>query len=257
MKNIAFCTITYGEEYVRLGDTLIKQINDLGYHIFVMTNDVGHYDQYNENLTVIEYKKSYFSFHEKKEVAKECLKHYDAAFFLDADVVIKDTNDISIFDNINAGLHIFSTFGNLYNTFFNNDIAYCEAIGNRNTKYGERGRELIENLGLEYKRDYHGVGTTDYLEHYLEGRWIIKKDNGLENKFFEIWDSIADFCEEEDIRLGFVDSVGAGEGAAMSIAAFNSKINITFPSCVWFVTAHFISNYHEKVDGTIPWDMVG
>ena len=61
MKNIAFCTITYGEEYVRLGDTLIKQINDLGYHIFVMTNDVGHYDQYNENLTVIEYKKSYFS----------------------------------------------------------------------------------------------------------------------------------------------------------------------------------------------------
>jgi hypothetical protein len=53
--------------------------------------------------------------------------------------------------------------------------------------------------------------------------------------------------------FGFI----AREGAAMSIAAFNSKINITFPSCVWFVTAHFISNYHEKVDGTIPWDMVG
>jgi predicted class III extradiol MEMO1 family dioxygenase len=50
MKNIAFCTITYGDEYVRLGDTLIKQVNDLGYHIFVMTNDVGHYDQSNEKL---------------------------------------------------------------------------------------------------------------------------------------------------------------------------------------------------------------
>ena len=29
-----------------------------------------------------------FSFHEKKEIVKECLKQYDAAFFLDADVVI-------------------------------------------------------------------------------------------------------------------------------------------------------------------------
>jgi hypothetical protein len=106
-------------------------------------------------------------------------------------------------------------------------------------------------------RDYHGEGNFDYLEHYLEGRWIIRKDNGKEDRFFEIWDKIAEFCEKEDIELGFKKSIGAGEGAAMSMAAFNSGIIINFPSCVWFVIEHLISNYQRKVNGEVPWNISG
>ena len=60
MANLAFCTLTYGEKYTTFGDSLIKQLNDMGYHIFVMTNNPEHYVP-NDLLTVIKYDKPYFS----------------------------------------------------------------------------------------------------------------------------------------------------------------------------------------------------
>lgn len=256
MKNIAFCTLAYGEKYVSLSDDLIKCINDLGYHIFVLTNDLSHYSNYDPKMvTSLVYSKPYFSFHEKKEVMKECLKKYETAFFLDCDVFLKDANDISVFEDISPGLHIFSTFGAIDTTFLNQDVGACENENQRNTKYGNAGRLFLEKMGYLYKRDYQGI--EGHLEHYLEGRWIIKKDRGLEDKFFEIWDDIAEFSEQEDMRMGFNNNIGAGEGSAMSIAAFNSGIKINMYQNINFVNKHFISNYRRKLQGEVPWTIAG
>lgn len=256
MKNIAYCTMTYGNEYIKLGDNLIKQINDMGYHMFVLTNQPNHYKS-NDLLTIIEYKKPYFSFHEKKEIVKECLKYYESAFFLDCDVFIKDTNDLSIFENIENGIHIFVNFGSIGDTFLNKDISKCSFPNERNTKYGKEGEKFLKSLGLEYKKKYHNNSTIGFLEHPLEGRWILKKYNNLENKFFEIWDKISNFCEEFDIRYEFTNNIGAGEGAAMAIAAHNSGINLVSPSKIDFVNKYFISNYQKKIKGLVPWSIPG
>ena len=254
MNNFAFCTITYGDKYVTLGDVLIKQLNDLGCHVFVMTNNTNHYTP-TELLTVIKYEKPYFSFHEKRIVVQECLKHYDTAVFLDADVVLKDIPSLEPLATAFPGIHIFATFGNLFNTFLNDDVVPFQFHYQRNTKYGEEGKQLLDNLGLTYQKEFHGV--LDYIEHYLEGKWIIKKD-GNESKFFDIWEKLAGFCESKDIELGFENCIGAGEGAVMSIAAENSKmqLNVVSPLCT-FINTYFISNYQEKVDGTKPWNIAG
>ena len=257
MNNFAFCTITYGEKYLKMGDVLISQLNKLGGHVFVMTNHPEHYEE-SDLLTVVEYTKPYFSFHEKKTIIKECFKQYETAVFLDADVVLMDTvKDLNIFQDIDPGIHILATFGNLMNTFVNDDVARCENLSLRNAKYGQKGIDFLKDNGYEYMKMWHNI-RMDYLEHYLEGKWMLKKDDGKEDKFFEIWDKIAIFAENMDIELGFLNTIGAGEGGAMSIAAHNSGIKCNVPSRLCgYINQHFISNYQEKMDGTKPWNIAG
>ena len=131
-----------------LTSEIIKQLNDMGYHIFVMTDTPEHYTQ-NELLTVIEYTKPYFSFHEKRVVMRECLKHYDTAVFLDADVFIQEVDNLDFLSDINPGLHIFATFGNIGLTYCSDDISVCEVQGRRNTKYGKEGVDFAEKNGCQ------------------------------------------------------------------------------------------------------------
>jgi hypothetical protein len=257
MSNFAFCTLTYGEKYLKLGDHLIQQLNDMGYHIFVLTDSPDYYTP-NDLLTVIPYTKPYFSFHEKRVVMRECLKNYETAFFLDADVHIEGVDNLNFLNDIESGLHIFATFGNIGLTYCSDDISKTEDPNKRNTKYGEKGLEFAKEYGYELKRVYHPGYPEDYVEHFLEGRWIIKKDGGKEEKFFEIWDNLCDFTEKFDIEHGYLNTIGAGEGGIMSIACYNSKINYKGISpLVSIVTKTFISNYQEKVDGTKPWNIAG
>ena len=186
---------------------------------------------------------------------QECLKHYNTAIFLDADVVVSNLFDLNPLTSITPGLHIFATFGNLGNSFLNNDVVNYQVMNQRNTKYGNDGLILLNDLKLKYQKEFHGI--VDYLEHYLEGKWILRKD-GTEDQFFNIWDKLAEFCEFKDIELGFENNIGAGEGAVMSIAAENSgmKLNVISPLCT-FMNTYFISNYQEKLDGTKPWNIAG
>ena len=259
MNNFAFCTITHGEKYKRLGDTIINQMTDMGYHFYVLTDNPSHYDE-RKNVHVIPHTHSYFSYHQKRFVAQACLNDFSTAIFLDADVVYKEGADLDILNNAEHGLHIFATFGGIGHTFLNEDINPCdpEIRDNRNTKYGPRGRQLLDDMGLRYMKDFHGLGRMHYLEHFLEGKWIVKKQDGVEKKFFEYWNRIAEFTDAFDINLGFKNTIGAGEGAAMSIAAFNSGINTRVAGgFTRLINTHFISNYQEKVDGTKPWNISG
>jgi hypothetical protein len=257
MNNYAFCTLVYGEKYTELSKTLIEQLTSLGETIFVYTDQPNEFVD-NDLVKIIPYTKPYFSFHEKLTVMKECLNHYETAVFLDADVVLKDIDDMSFLKNIDTGLHIFATFGNIGDTFLSNDINICDDQTKRNTKYGNQGKELLNKLNYKYKKQYHKNMPEDYLEHYLEGKWIIKKDNGNEEKFFNIWENIAPFCEEFDIKQNYVNNVGAGEGSVMSIACYNSGINYKGVSpLISIFNAHFISNYKEKTEGTKPWNIAG
>jgi hypothetical protein len=259
MNNFAFCTITYGEKYKRLGDTIINQMTGMGYHFYVLTDSPSHYEG-RKNVHVIPHTYSYFSYHQKRFVVQECLKDFSAAIFLDADVFYKEGADLSLLNNAEHGLHIFATFGGIGHTFLNDDINHWseENPNARNTKYGPAGKKLIEDLGFKYTRDFHNNGTMHYLEHFLEGKWIIKKQDGKEKKFFEYWDKLAEFTDAFDINLGFKNTISAGEGASMSLAAFNSGINTRIAGgFTQLINTYFISNYQEKMDGTKPWNIAG
>ena len=79
-----------------------------------------------------------------------------------------------------------------------------------------------------------------------------------EKKFFEIWESLVDFCEGMDIKMNYLDTIGAGEGSVMSISAYNSGIKVhSVSNLVGFITKHFISNYVEKVNNIKPWNIAG
>ena len=244
MSNFAFCTLTVGEEYRKFSKTLIKQVTDLGHKIFVMT-DIPSYYETHENVVIIPYTKKYFSFHEKRNIVRECLKHYETAIFLDADVVLKDINDLSFMENIHNGLHIFASFGNIGFTFF--DKHYNEAF------------DIVKKYNYKCKKQFHKeVPGEYYLEHFLEGKWILKKDGGKENDFLDIWDKLADFCENSTIEKQKTERIGSEEGAAMSIACHNSGIKFSIAGpLTTFMTIHFISNYEEKMNGTLPWNIAG
>lgn len=65
-------------------------------------------------------------------------------------------------------------------------------------------------------------------------------------------------CEKMDIDLGYDKTIGAGEGAAMSIAAYNSGIKIYVGGPLTSVmNTNFISNYQEKINGTKPYNIAG
>lgn len=255
MSTFAFCTITYGDKYLQLGDTIINQLTSTGHTFYVLTTDPERYAT-NKNVVAIKYKYPFFSFHQKRLIVRECLKKFDTAIFLDADVVLKGEFNFKVFETVQPGLHIFATFGNIGLTFLNTDNPPCRGPNLRNTKYGDDGRRLLDALGYKYKRDFHG--TPDYLEHFLEGKWMLSRDDGREQTFLDCWEKLVNLCEETDIRLGFTNSIGAGEGAAMAIAAFNSGVKThcisPYVSCM---NQSFISNYQEKVDGTKPWNIAG
>lgn len=257
MNSFAFCTITHGEKYLKLGDTIINQLTSLGYIFYVLTDDPVRYVG-NDKVVVIKHDHPYFSFHQKRIVMRECLKNFDTAIFLDADVVLKGTPKLDVFNNAAEGLHIFASFGNIGLTFLNDDINKAEKAFYRNTKYGRAGLKLLTDLGFQYKRDFHNIGTTDYLEHFLEGKWILRKQSGKEQIFLNNWDALVGLCERMDIELGFTQNVGAGEGGAMSIAAYNSGISTYCGSALThLINTHFISNYQEKVSGEKPWNISG
>lgn len=258
MSNFAFCTIAYGEKYIELSKTLISQIVNFGEKIFVYTDDVTQFES-NENVVLISYKKEYFSFHEKITIVRECLKDYNTAVFLDCDVVLQDIENLSFLEDVKPGLHIFATFGSIGNTFFSDDICFTDNPKTRNTKYGKEGMDFVSKLNYNYKKVYHPeVGNKDFIEHFLEGRWILKKDEGKEEVFLNIWEGLQFFCEEFDIRHGYLGTIGAGEGAAMSIACYNSEITYnTLGTITNIFNKHFVSNYKEKLNGTKPWNIAG
>lgn len=255
--NFAFCTVAVGNKYVDFSKTLINQITSLGYSFFILTDQPEQYVGI-ENIHISKYEFPYFSYHHKRFIAKECLKHFETAIFLDADVVIKNWPDISIFQNAAQGFHSIANFGEIGYTFLSDDICRCdsERAFSRNTKYGKEGLALLNKHNLEYQKIFHE--TLANLEHILEGRWIIKRQDGKENKFFEIWDILAEFTEKKDIELGYFNTIGAGEGASMAIAAHNSKMTVHSTSpYTGFVVNNFISNYMEKMAGTKPWNIAG
>lgn len=261
MNDFAFCTLACGDKYLKNSKDLINDVISRGGHIFVMTSSPDYYEDIsNENLKIIHYKKPYFSFNEKRNIVNECLKKFSTAVFLDADVRIFDIDNFNFLNNIEDGLHIFNSFGDIGNTFLNEDVHPCYSLGLRNTKYGKAGLDFLEQKNLKYKKNYHGIGYPDgYLEHFLEGKWILKKDNGKENIFLKIWNEISEFSEKIDIDLGYKDTIGAGEGAHMSIAAYNSNIKINFRHypLINIISNNFISNYERKVSGEISWNTAG
>jgi hypothetical protein len=124
------------------------------------------------------------------------------------------------------------------------------------SKFLKEGLKKLNELNYIYQKLYDN-SSIGYIEHFLEGRWIIKKD-GNEQKFLEIWDSLVDFCESFDKKMNYTTSIGAGEGAIMSISAYNSGINIYSVSpLVDFINEHFISNYDEKMKKIKPWNIAG
>lgn len=261
MNNFAFCTIACGEKYLKWSKDLIADIISKNARIYVLTNNTDFYrDVDSENLNVVKYEKPYFSFNEKKTIVRKCLLDFETAVFLDADVRVFDIENFDFLNDIDSGLHIFNTFGSLENTFLNYDVHQCNSPDLRNTKYGKVGLDFLEQEKLKYKRNFHGDGYPEcYLEHFLEGKWILKKDHGRENLFLEIWDKLADFSEKIDIELGYKNNIGAGEGGHMSIAAYNSHIKLNLrrdPLCS-IINNNFVSNYERKVSGEINWRMIG
>jgi hypothetical protein len=261
MNNFAFCTITYGEKYLEWGDSLIEDITSKKCQLFILTNNPEYYKNHNNPyINIIKYDKQYFSYNEKKTIVRHCLNFFSTAVFIDADVRIFNIENFDFLKNIENGLHIFNTFGNLSHTFLSNDVHPRYSENSRNTKYGQAGFDFLNQNNLKYKKNYHGANfEDDYLEHFLEGKWILKKDNGRENLFLQIWDELANFSEKIDLELGFINTVGAGEGAHMSIAAYNSeiKMNLSRNSLCDIINTNFVSNYERKLSGEINWTMIG
>lgn len=263
MNNFAFCTIAYGDKYLKWSKDLISDVLSKNGDMFVLTNNPDFYkDISSKNLNIEIYDKPYFSFNEKRTIVKKCLENFSTAVFLDADVRIFDIESFDFLNNIDNGLHIFNTLGTIGNTFLNGDIQMCHSLDSRNTKYGQSGLEFLEQKKLKYKKNYHGQGhPDDYLEHFLEGKWVLKKDEGRENVFLDIWGELADFSEKIDIDLGYKNNIGAGEGGHMSIAAYNSNIKLNVSRerdpLRAIINKNFVSNYERKVAGEINWEMIG
>jgi hypothetical protein len=187
MANI-FCTLALGKEHAGYARFLADDLGDFGQTLVVVTDQPDLFRAC-RNVVAHPYYPPTFSYHDKRLALQAALKLGDTAVFVDADCAFRFGVPPALVRRaltyeFSPGLHGWSiTPADVY------DYRYTE--------------DLARSWGLVFDRDQIV---------YWEGLFALRREEGREKLFFEIWDR---FYEEAQSR-GFN---GAGEGVCFGIAA--------------------------------------
>jgi|688.fasta_scaffold120745_3 hypothetical protein len=212
MKNFVIGIASVGVKY---HDKTIKLINDVNNVIdvnFIILTDNPDIFKFSDRITTVKYENDRFSFHDKKILFKEGFKKYEHVILMDADHGLRDVhflNEITDLD-LEPGIYPQVLWKHPADCSFENFIS---------------GKSPRMTYGLEFK-DFclESSLLVDDVILFQESFLIIRKDERI-NRFMEVWDSLADFCNKKDIERN-QHVLGYGEGYSIGVAIRNSGLPI-------------------------------
>jgi hypothetical protein len=216
--SILIVIVAVGLKYINYTKALIDSVNKIKPSIsFLVLTDSPSSFLIFSNLITINYTKKTFSYHDKLIALKEGLKKSDIVLGIDADTVLNENHNLELLNNLT---HISP---GIYPHFLWCHPADCSI---ENFLLGKNERVPY---GILYK-DFcvkNNLITTP-CSHMQESFILIKKDKINEkniDNFFQIWEKLANFCNEEDKKRN-QSIIGYGEGYSIAIASLNSELNV-------------------------------
>ena len=187
MGNV-FCTLALGQEHAGYARFLADDLGDYGQAMAIVTDQPDLFRSC-ANVKVTPHYPATFSYHDKRLALKAALELDDTAVFVDADCALRfgvppDLVRSALAYRFSPGLHAWS-------------ISPADVYDYTHTE------NLAKFWDLQFDRN---------SIVYWEGLFALRRQDGKEKLFFEIWDR---FYEEAQAR----HYSGAGEGVCFGIAA--------------------------------------
>ena len=212
MKNFVIGIASVGVKYHQKTIDIINGVNNVTDVNFIVLTDEPNVFNFSDKITVIKYDSPRFSFHDKKILFKEGFKNYDYVVLMDADHGIRDVNFLNEITDLDLepGIYPQILWKHPADCSFDNFI-----LGkNSRVPYGIEFKEFCLNSSLEI----------DDVILIQESFLILKKDDRI-NRFMEVWDMLADFCNKKDIERN-QHILGYGEGYSIGVAIRNCGLPI-------------------------------
>jgi hypothetical protein len=213
MNNIGVGIFCFGDDFYYKG--AIDKINHFlaeGFHCYILTEDPSQFTKYSPNvLHIINYDRSFKSYHDKMILPKHVLKNHDYCLLIDADTHITD----------------YSFIDNLKTYEFKNGISYIDTLKNH-----AANREFVKELmgdgpeWVSYKAyaeklcPSYGEFETIW-EHFL----IINKRGFNQRLFYNYYEKLQISKEFSDLYISKPVN-GPGEGISIAIASKVSETEI-------------------------------
>jgi hypothetical protein len=216
--NFIIATVAVGEKYIRRTMKLIADVTKVINVDFVVLTDQPTLFNSFENVTTINYDRPIFSYHDKRLVLKKGFENYDYVLLMDADHEVREPNFLTELNNLDLE-------NNIYPQVLWKHPADCSF------ENFIEGNTFRAPYGLEYK-DFCETNNLniDGVILIQESFIIFKKNDEIE-KFFSIWEMLAEFCEQKDMERN-QGILGYGEGYSISVAAKNSNLIINEDSII-------------------------
>jgi len=214
MNNIGFGIFCFGDEFYYNG--AINKLNNLfehGFHCYILTDNPKFFtEKYcNNQLHVINYVRTFKSYHDKMILAKYIFENHDYCAIIDADLHI---TDYSFIENM-------KTYKFMYG------ITYIDTLKNHRSN-----REFVKDLigdGPEWNsyKIYAEKLYPSYkeFETIWENFLIINKIGFKQKQFYDYYEKLQIAKEFSDLYTNKKVS-GAGEGISLAISAKLSGTDI-------------------------------
>ncbi|MBF2016925.1 MAG: hypothetical protein IGS23_17360 [Rivularia sp. T60_A2020_040] len=201
-KSLCYTTLAIGYEYNKYAKLLAKDIAKLSPNIpIVILTDRPQLFSKDLHVTAIKHNvQSVGIFHDKLCCIEKCFENYDCSIFIDADCRLLENMAMS--RNWKPGLTA-KTHWNLEKHISPKGVLLPKK---------ELTRELVYEIAKQLQI------SVQECKFVYEAIFTIRKDNGKEKEFFQIWKQIRDYFESN----GIFD----GEGVAMGLAAYKTSLEV-------------------------------
>jgi hypothetical protein len=212
MKNFIIGIVAVNESYIEKTKNQMNQIlNHLDVEFLILTNKPNEFNNY-KNITIINYNKQIFSYHDKRLIFEEGFKKYDIVLLLDADHGVRDQNFLNEVENldIEPGVYPQILWKHPAECSFDNFIL------------GKVGRVPY---GIDYKNfcDENNYDITDVI--LIQESFLMIKKNKHIDTFLNVWKNLAEFCNNKDGERR-QSILGYGEGYSIGVAVKNAGLEI-------------------------------
>lgn len=208
--NFVICIVAVGKDYVDKTINLIKQTNShVDFNFLVLTNSPNSFSIFS-NVEIIVYNKNIFSYHDKRLLLDMAFNKFQYAILMDADHSLRDVNSLCEINNIELkpGLYPQLIWRHPIDCSFDNFIL---------------GNTPRVPYGLEYKSYCESIGLKLDNVLLIQESFIIFSKNQNIKTFIDIWDKLAQFCDNKDTERR-QSILGYGEGYSIGVAARNSGL---------------------------------
>jgi hypothetical protein len=210
--------VAVGIKYIKYSLNLIISVNKINPSIsFLVLTDSPSEFLICFNVITINYNKTFFSYHDKLIALKEGLKISDIVLGIDADSELNENHNLELLNDLT------NIIPGIYPHFLWEHPAYCSI---ENFLLGKNERLTYGVLYKEFCLKNNLI--TLNCSHMQESFILIKKNKTNEkniDKFFQIWEKLAEFCNEQD-KKNNQSILGYGEGYSIAISSLNSGLNV-------------------------------